>query len=432
MIDLALELPEKLDFLLTEKHRWKVCYGGRDATRSWSFSRALLALGTMHSLRILCCRELQSSIEDSVLQLLDDQITRLGLRDFYEVQRSRIIGMNGTTFGFEGLRHNANELKSWEGADIAWVEEANNVTRHSWDTLEPTIRKPGSEIWATFNPELETDETYQRFVVHPPDDAKVVHMTYRDNPWPSAVLESGRERMRQDRPDDYENIWEGQPRTTLADAILSEEMKAVQRENRITRVPYASESAVNTYWDLGFGNHTSIWCAQRVGLEWRILAFIQDSNKYLPYYVTELGKLPYVWGTDFLPHDARNNTLGAESIEKQMKALKREVEVLPATDDVTVAINAARAVLPFCYFDREKTADGVQCLRHWRWKKNNDGIVIRREPMHDGYSDGADAFVKIFAMARNRSAKKQLNTPQRAAATRHRVAAGGGGSWMGA
>jgi phage terminase large subunit len=123
------------------------------------------------------------SIRESVHQLLEDQITRLGLQAFYEVQKAEIIGLNGTSFTFHGLRdQSVHNIKSLEGADILWVEEAQNVSKKSWRTVIPTIRKPGSEIWISFNPELETDDTYQRFVVNPPPNAVVVKTSFRDNP----------------------------------------------------------------------------------------------------------------------------------------------------------------------------------------------------------------------------------------------------------
>src|SRR6185437_15618646 len=154
--------PEKLSYLFKPK-RYKVAYGGRGGAKSWGFARALLILGAQKPLRILCTRETQKSIGDSVHKLLDDQIKLLGLEKFYEVQKSAIIGANGTEFIFAGIRQNVHNLKSYEACDICWVEEAQTVSKSSWDVLVPTIRKEGSEIWVSFNPDLETDETYQRF-----------------------------------------------------------------------------------------------------------------------------------------------------------------------------------------------------------------------------------------------------------------------------
>src|SRR5215469_3476512 len=149
---------------LFEPKRYKVFYGGRGGGRSWNFARPLLLIGTQRTTRNLCVRELQKSISESVHLTLADQIQNLGLESFYDVQAAKIIGKNGTTFSFEGIKNNVNKVKSYEGIDYCWVEEANKVSRGSWTVLIPTIRKEGSEIWISFNPELETDYTFARFV----------------------------------------------------------------------------------------------------------------------------------------------------------------------------------------------------------------------------------------------------------------------------
>ena len=173
MSELNLELPEKMSFLF-EPHRYKVAYGGRGSGKSWGAAIALLALGAQKPLRILCAREFQNSISDSVHALLADQIRKLNLESFYEVQNTAIYGKNGTEFLFAGLKHNVTKIKSFEGVDVCWVEEAQTTSKSSWDVLIPTIRKENSEIWITFNPELDTDETYKRFVVMPPNNSKVI------------------------------------------------------------------------------------------------------------------------------------------------------------------------------------------------------------------------------------------------------------------
>jgi len=176
------EFPEKLAFLFQPK-RYKVAWGGRGSAKSWSIARALLIIAAQKTKRILCAREFQNSIQDSVHKLLSDQIEALGLSDQYEIQKTTIIHrLTGSEFIFSGLRHNVDSLKSKEGIDIVWVEEAQMVSSFSWDKLIPTIRKEGSEIWISFNPELETDETYKRFVLNPPTESVVAKINWRDNP----------------------------------------------------------------------------------------------------------------------------------------------------------------------------------------------------------------------------------------------------------
>ena len=148
------QFPQKLEFL-SKPYRYKVAYGGRGSGKSWGFARELLIQGATKKLRVLCAREIQRSIKQSVHQLLSDQIQQLNLGSFYQVLESEIRGINGTQFNFTGLANNTVEsIKSFEGVDIVWVEEAQTVSKRSWDILIPTIRKPKSEIWVSFNPDL--------------------------------------------------------------------------------------------------------------------------------------------------------------------------------------------------------------------------------------------------------------------------------------
>jgi phage terminase large subunit len=206
----AIEIGERARFMYQEQARYKVLYGGRGSLKSWSAARTLLLMGGERRLRILCAREFQNSIADSVHRVLSDQIVLMGLDDLYTVQKATIQGVNGTEFIFAGLRHNTTSLKSLEGVDICWVEEAEAVSEESWQVLDPTIRKPGSEIWVTFNPGQETDPTYQRFVVRKRDDAIVVKVGWKDNPWLPAVLRKQAEDMLRTDPEAYDHVWGGE------------------------------------------------------------------------------------------------------------------------------------------------------------------------------------------------------------------------------
>lgn len=197
---------------LTKPARYKVIYGGRGSAKSWSVARFLLGLGYQKKLRILCAREIQRSISDSVWKLLCEQIDEMGLGAFYLPTRDAIRGINGTEFIFKGLRTNPQEIKSMEGVDICWVEEAQAVSADSWDILIPTIRKPKSEIWITFNPLDATDPTYQKFVVAPPADAVVRKINYTDNPYFPEVLRNEMEWLKSKDYQSYLHIWEGEVR----------------------------------------------------------------------------------------------------------------------------------------------------------------------------------------------------------------------------
>jgi phage terminase large subunit len=382
---------------LAKPHPWKVLYGGRNGIKSWSIARQLLVDGIVKPLKILCCREMMNSIADSVHALLSNQIDLMNLHAHYEVQKSAIIGTNGTQFAYAGLRHNVTGIKSYEGFDRAWVEEAANVSRSSWNVLVPTIRKENAEIWISFNPVLESDETYQRFVVHPPPGAVVVKTSYRDNLWLSERSKADMEHLRQTSPDEFENIYEGSPQSTLEGAVFADELRAVDREQRILRVPYDATRPVDTYWDLGIGDATAIWFVQAFPFEWRLIDYLEGEGQKLGYYLQELQARRYVYGVHHLPHDGRARELGTgKSIEELMRLQGFPVTIVPKLS-ITDSINAARTVLPQCYFDVDKTVDGVQALRHYVWPKNSKGIP-NREPEHNWASHGGSAF-RYFGVA---------------------------------
>lgn len=214
MTTLSVPTPAAFGFLFDPPlgaYRYRGAYGGRGSAKSWQFARALLVHGVAQPLRILCAREYQASIRDSVHRVLADQIELLGLGNLYTIQESAILGSNGTEFLFKGLRRDIAQIKSTEGIDIAWVEEAEAVSDHSWRVLIPTIRKPGSEIWVSFNPALESDATYQRFVVKPPERSMIRAVSYRDNPYFPAVLREEANALLRADPEAFAHVWGGKP-----------------------------------------------------------------------------------------------------------------------------------------------------------------------------------------------------------------------------
>ena len=209
MSKLIIDTAPKLRFLLEGPARYRVAYGGRGGSKSWGFARSLVAMAYRKRLRILCARELQNSIAESVHRLLKDQINSLGLSGAFDVLESVIRCRNGSEFIFAGLKTDPAKIKSSEGIDIVWIEEAEKVSEASWMALIPTIRKPDSEIWVSFNPHLESDPTYQRFVVNPPPDAVVVRIGWEDNPWFPEELDKERRYLKNVDLDAYLHVWEG-------------------------------------------------------------------------------------------------------------------------------------------------------------------------------------------------------------------------------
>jgi phage terminase large subunit len=368
-------------------------------------ARALLIRGMERKQRILCARELQTSIKDSVHKLLSDEIAELGLGDFYSVQQAAIYGANGTEFMFKGLKHNVSEVKSTQGIDVAWIEEAQVVSKTSWDVLIPTIRKEGSEIWITFNPALAEDDTYQRFVLHPPPDAIVRKVNWDQNPFFPSVLKMEMDHLKQKDPDAFLNVWEGHCRQALEGAVYARELREMMEEGRITRVPYDPTVAVDTFWDLGWADSTCIWFVQTIGFEYRLIDYVSDSQRSINHYLDELQKRPYVYGRDWLPHDAQAKSLGTgKSIEEIMRAHGRKVNIVPKLT-VEDGINAARTVFANCWIDEEKCADGLHALRHYRYEVDTDLGTFSRRPIHDWASHGADGFRYIAVSVRPRPRK---------------------------
>jgi phage terminase large subunit len=394
------EFPLKLQPLF-KSSRYKVLYGGRGGAKSWGIARALLILGAKKPLRILCAREFQTSIKDSVHKLLGDQIVDLGLQSFYEITERAIRGANGTEFFFTGLKNNPTNIKSFEGVDICWCEEAQSISRMSWKILIPTIRKPGSEIWVSFNPELETDETYQRFVIHPPQDAILIKINYWDNPWFPEVLRMEMESLKALDHEAYMQVWEGICRQTIDGAIFAKEMMRAEAEERITKVPYDASKPVHAICDLGWSDATAWWLVQFIGMETRLIRYFEGSQRTMTSYLAELQSFGYVYDTIWLPHDAQNKTLAAagRSIEDIVRGAGFKTRVLERVPTID-SINAARTIFPNCYFDRENCADGLNCLRHYRYEVDPETGNFSKMPLHDRYSHGADAFRYIALMVK--------------------------------
>lgn len=395
------EFPIKLEGLF-KPSRYKVLYGGRGGSKSWGIARALLIKGAKDPLRVLCAREFMTSMRDSVHKLLCDQIESLGLSSFYEITQASIKGRNGTEFSFVGLKNNVANVKSYEGVDICWVEEAQTVSRLSWNVLIPTIRKEKSEIWVSFNPELETDETYQRFVVNPPQDAILIKINWYDNPWFPDTLKQEKDALKNRDLEAYNQVWEGLCRQTVDGAIFARELQQAEKDGRLTRVPYDATKPVHAVFDLGWADSTSIWFLQFVGMETRLIRYLEDSQQTMSHYLATMQTFGYVYDTIWLPHDAENKTLAAagRTIQDIVRAAGFKTHILPKVP-VLDSINAARTIFPTCWFDKEHAAEGINCLRHYRYEVDPETGQFGRTPLHDQYSHGADAFRYIALMIKD-------------------------------
>lgn len=407
-----IQFPERLQCLFSPK-RYKVAHGGRGSGKSWAFAQALIIQSVQQPLRILCAREIQKSIKDSVHRLISDQIQALGVGHLFEILDNEIRGKNGSLFIFAGLaQHTIESIKSFEGLDRVWCEEAQVVTKRSWDVLTPTIRKTGSEIWITLNPDMETDETYRRFVDGRPyesDDSFVVQMNWKDNVFFPSVLEKERQDTLARDPENYSNIWEGAPKRVSDGAIYKYEVIRLYDENRVRNMPYDPMLSVHTVWDLGWNDAMTIGFWQRSSSEVRCIDYIEDSHHTLDWYVNEIEKRPYRWGTDFIPHDGRNrNTQTGKSTQEALEAMGRKVIALPQ-DDVEEGIKAARLMFPRVYFDKDKTGRLLECLKRYQ-RSINQRTMEAAGPLHDEYSHGADMF-RYAAMAVEEMGNASVSKP---------------------
>jgi phage terminase large subunit len=386
---MQVDFPEKLGFLF-EPSRYKVAYGGRGSAKSWSFARALLVKGKSKKHRILCAREVQKSIKDSVHKLLSDQIQVMGMGDFYEVIENAIRGKNGTEFAFAGLAsHTVESIKSFEGVDIVWIEEAQVVTKRSWDVLIPTIRKDDSEIWVSYNPELDTDETHQRFAINPPPDSLIAKVNWDDNPWFPPVLEKERQHCKLTNPKDYANIWEGECKPAVSGAIYYDEISLSQDEGRICNVPYDPTLKVQIVFDLGWNDAMAISLVQKHASELRLIEYYEDSHKTLDHYSAWLREKNMNWGKMYLPHDGRTRDFKTgKSAEEIMQSFGWDVAITPNMG-IEDGIRLTRMTFNRIYFDKNKCERLIQCAKRYR-RSINQQTQEPGAPLHDEWSHGAD------------------------------------------
>jgi phage terminase large subunit len=395
----TLEFPGWARPLFNKHPRYRVLYGGRGSGKSWAAARALLVIAAERQVRVLCAREIQRSIRDSVHRLLCDQIEAMGFGPGFVVTDAEIRHrVTGSLFVFSGLaQHTVESIKSFEGIDICWVEEAQTVTARSWDVLTPTIRKKGSQIWLTLNPDMDTDETYVRFIEQPPPDAWVHYANWDTNQWFGEELEKERQATLRRDPVGYENIWEGKPKRVADEAIYRYEMTRVYEDHRVRPVPYDPLLKVHTVWDLGYADSMAIGMWQRQGAEVRCIDYIEDSYRTLDWYVSEIEHRPFRWGSDFIPHDGRARDFKTgKSTEEHLVAMHRKPVVLPQMS-VEEGIKAARLMLPRVWFDETKCAP---LLEHMKRYQRSIGLVTHEPgaPLHDAHSHGAD-MVRYAAMA---------------------------------
>ncbi len=402
----AVDFPVELQFLF-EPSRYKVGYGGRGSTKSWSFARALLIRGAERKLRIVCARLTKDSIKESVHELLTQQIQLMEMQHLYRVQEGKIYGTNGTEIVFYGLgdKH-IDAIKSFEGADIVWVEEAAHISKAAWRKLSPTVRREGSEIWITFNPDLDTDATYKLFVLSPDKQVRSALVNWQQNPWFPEVMRVEMESLRETDYNEYLNIYEGRPKDSVDGAIFANQIKAALEDDRITTVPWDRTKPVDIAFDLGFGDPTVMWFVQGYGGFLNFIDFYEGEEEDISHFVMVAKQKPYILRDYWLPwdeaahqheklHGVADKHIAISEIMKSLGCNTRQAAGLRKVD----SLNLARGKWPLMRFDREKCADGLNALRHYQWDRKpaspnvEGGKPGQRQALHDWASHAADALV---------------------------------------
>lgn len=404
--NLRIEIPRRFAFLL-ELHPYKVAYGGRDGLKSWNFANAILALGANQELRIVVGREVMKSLADSAHKLLSDRIKALGLASFYTILENKIRGRNGTEISYVGLSDITDEnLKSLEGVDIFWAEEAQGVSEGSWSKLLPTIRKPNSEVWVSFNPDMVDDPTYKRFVINPPPGAVVVKTGWEYTKacgFFTDKMEALRAYDEKHLPkEDYANIWGGEPRLAAKGAIYTREVVQMCEERRYRPTPYDPRFPVDVIWDLGWNDAMVQVFVQKVSpTALNIINYREDSGRRYDELIEERKAFRYRFGKDWLPHDGdHKNPQTGKSARQTLQGLGCDVPPALAKTGPELRIKAARQMFPRIYIDDTKrdvstgylgAARLMDCLKSY--KRNVPSTTNEpTSPVHDEFSHGADAF----------------------------------------
>ena len=402
---------------LDKPNRYKVMYGGRGSAKSWTVAKKLLLKGVEAPFRVLCTRELQKSIKQSVHKLLKDQIEALGLNAFYDVTDTTIRGKNGTEFIFMGVKFNADEIKSTEGIDICWIEEAHALTEASWDIIDPTIRKPGSEIWVTFNTRFKFDHIYQLFIANdPPPSSWVERVNHNDNPYFPDVLKAQMDHMKEVDLEKYLHIWEGQLKQLATGAIFGKQMLTARAEKRICNIPIETSTQVHTFWDLGRNDHTAIWFMQEVGKEYRLIDYYENRLQDIDHYCRVIKDRGYLYGTHFMPHDVEHQMLGMKDTRRKQftSGGVTPIKTVPRIKEKNEAIEMGRNIFSKLWFDEKRCEKGIDSLSNYRYEYNDDKDTHNRAPCHDWASNGADAFMQMaqgYRTQQRRTHRKPKRVP---------------------
>jgi phage terminase large subunit len=382
-----VSLPDWAECLLSQGPRYTIFHGGRGSGKSMACATALVIRAAAEPLRILCFREIQESIDESVKAIIEQRIKDCGLEGFFNITKKEITAPNGSKFIFRGLSdETATSIKSLNDIDIAWGEEAQAISKDSLDLFLPTIRKDTSEIWFSMNPELDTDPVYTTFIQKRPTNARIIEVNWDKNPFWNAAMEAERQRSLADDPDDYDHIWEGIPKSAVSGAIYRREMHELATQGRIR--PLLPDPVLGTHavFDLGINDSMSITIAQADISGLRVVGFHEDNNYAIEHYCEWLKDNGWKHSVIWLPHDGNARSVQTGLTTKQtVQKLGWQVETVPEIG-VEPGIKKARTALKNAFFsDSDDVDELIEHLRRYTRAKSG-------HPKHDEHSHAADSF----------------------------------------
>ena len=396
---------------LLNPSRYKGAHGGRGSGKSQFFADLMIGYSLkIPGFRGLCCREIQKSLKESAKRLLEQKIADHGLGHLFEVQESQIKTPGGGLVAFAGLQdHTAESIKSYEGFDVAWVEEAQTVSPKSLNLLRPTIRKPGSELWFSWNPRRKNDPVDEMLRGEElPTGASVVRANWNANPWFPAELEQERLDCLRMQPDQYDHIWEGGYITIAEGAYYAASLAQARIEGRIAEVAADPLMEYRAFWDIGTRDATAIWVAQFIGAQIRVLDYYEAVGQPLGAHLNWLRSNGYAQAVCYLPHDgAAVDHLTADKFEDHIRSAGFRVEVVKnqGKQAAMKRVEAARRVFPSIRFN-EATTEGGRDALGWYHEKKDENRDIGLGPEHDWASHGADAF-GLMCIAHEEPKRKQ-------------------------
>lgn len=382
---------------MLDRSRYKAAYGGRGSGKSQFFADLMMIYAVRKpGFRALCCREVQKSLKESAKRLIESKIETHGLGKLFDVQEAQIKTPGGGLIVFAGLQdHTSESIKSYEGFDIAWVEEAQTVSDRSLNLLRPTIRSPGSELWFSWNPRHATDAVDKMFRgPEVPTGSIIVKANWDANDWFPAELEQERLDCLRQQPEQYDHIWEGGYVTVAEGAYFARHLADARAQDRIGTVAADPLMQFRAYWDIGVRDATSIWVCQQKGHALRVVDYYEAVGQDLATHLNWLRSQGYGNAECVLPHDgAKADAFTAIRFEDHIRSAGFTVRTIPnqGRGAAMKRVEAARRVFPQISFDEKRCDGGLKALG-WYHEKRDEHRNIGLGPEHDWASHAADAF----------------------------------------